>query len=57
MTKLYVAASESYDRIEQVSSIEEGKKLIEKYEKDDKKEGVYEDNFYTIINELNEAVI
>lgn len=49
--KIYVGCKENGDFIEEVSSIEEGKKIIKKYEKQDKKEGIYQEDFYEIMNE------
>ena len=34
-----------------VSSIEEAQKCIEEYEKNDKRDGIYEPNYYDIVNE------
>lgn len=48
--KIYVADKETGTIIEEVASIKEGLKLIEKYEKKDKKEGIYTPNFYDIVN-------
>lgn len=55
--KIYVGCRENGDIIEEVKTIEEGKKLIGKYEKQDKKDGIYEENFYDIINEKRESLI
>ncbi len=49
--KIYVADREAGNIIEEVASIEEGLELIEKYEKKDKKEGIYTPNFYAVVNE------
>ena len=49
--KLYTADRETGTFIEQVASVEEGKALIEKYEQDDKSEGIYEEDFYAIVDE------
>ncbi len=49
--KLYVADRETGTLIDEVKSIEEGLKLIEQYEEEDKKEGTYEAGFYEIVNE------
>lgn len=49
--KLYTADRETGTFIEEVKSIEEGMALIEQYEEKDKKDGVYEDNFYDIVDE------
>ena len=54
--KLYTACRETGDFIEKVNSIQEGKDLIKKYEKIDRNEGDYEDDFYAIVNENHEEV-
>lgn len=54
--RLYTACRETGAFIEKVNSIQEGKELIKKYEKIDKNMGVYEDNFYAIVNENHEEV-
>lgn len=45
---IVVRDKEAGNVIEIVKSIEEGQSLIKKYEKDDKKEGVYTPNFYEV---------
>lgn len=47
--KYYVANHETGDMIEEVNSIEEGEALIKQYEESDKAEGIYEEDFYTIM--------
>ncbi len=54
--RLYTACRETGDFIGEVNSIQEGKERIKEYEKTDRKMGVYEDNFYTIVNENHEEV-
>jgi len=49
--KIYVADKEAGNIIEEVASIEEGLKLIEKYEEEDKKEGTYQPDFYDVVDE------
>ena len=49
--KIYVACRENGDFIEEVSSIEEGIKLIEKYEEEDKANGDFVENFYDVVDE------
>lgn len=51
MKKIYVADRETATFIEEVQDVEEGKRLIEKYEKIDKAEGIYEKNFYDVVDE------
>lgn len=52
--KLYVACRQTGEFIEEVKTYEEGEKLISEYEAQDKKEGVYEADFYDIVNENRE---
>lgn len=54
--KLYTACRQSGDFIEEVKTYEEGEKLISEYEAMDKKEGVYEEDFYDIENENHEPI-
>ena len=54
---MYVANRETGTIIEEVKSVKEGEKLIEKYENKDKKENIYEENFYDIVNENLESLI
>lgn len=54
---LYTANKETGDFIEKVGSIEEGKKLIAKYEKSDKTEGIYEEDFYDIVDQNHCSVL
>lgn len=49
--RLYVADRETGTFIEEIKTLEEGKNLIVKYEKQDKKDGIYEENFYSIVDE------
>ena len=56
MMKYYVADTQTGNFIEEVGTLEEGKKLIEQYEADDKSKGTYEENFYCIVNENHETV-
>lgn len=51
---IVVRDREAGNVIEIVESIEAGKKLIEKYEKDDQKEGIFERNFYEVAEIENE---
>lgn len=54
--KLYVADRETGIFIEEVETITEGKDLIVQYEADDKKDEIYEEGFYCIVNENHELV-
>ena len=52
----------TYDRItgyliEPVSSIDEGKELIERYEKYDKWSGAYEEGHYDIVDEKYDSML
>ena len=49
--KIYVADKETGTFIEEVKTLEDGKKLIEQYEQQDIIQGIYEDNFYDIVDE------
>lgn len=49
--KFYVADKKTGTFIEEVESIGEGLSLIEEYEKEDMKEGIYKPDFYDIVNE------
>lgn len=52
---LYVGSRETGDVTERVNTLEEGLKLIAEYEALDKKEGVYEEDFYTVMNKDRES--
>lgn len=54
--KIYTAARETGDIIDEVASVEEGLALIAKYEEDDKKNGVYEEDFYDLVNRDHETI-
>lgn len=47
--ELWVANRETGDLIEQVPSVSAGLALIERYEEDDKHEGIYEPDFYAVV--------
>lgn len=49
--KLWTANKETGTRIEPVTSVEEGLKLIAEYEEQDKAEGTYQDGFYDVVDE------
>lgn len=51
-SEIWVCARETWDKIEKVSTVEEGIKLIEKFEADDKADGSYEENYYDVISFL-----
>lgn len=50
MAKLFTSDRETGTRIEEVSSVEEGKALIAGYEDEDKANGTYEPDFYDVVN-------
>lgn len=45
---IVVRGREAGNIIEIVESVEAGEKLIEKYEEMDKRDGIYEENFYEV---------
>lgn len=51
MKKIYVADKETGNLIEEVESIEEGKKLIQEYEEEDRKNGWYKKDFYDLVDD------
>ena len=57
MKKLFVANRETGDFIEEIASIEEGKQIIAQYEENDKKDDIYEPNFYDIVDEDHSSVL
>lgn len=54
--KMYTADRETWTFIEEIDSIAEGLKLIEEYEEEDKKEGIYTEDFYDIVDENHVSV-
>ena len=54
--KYYTAERETGTIIENVKSIEEGKDLIAWYEEEDRADGIYEENFYTIVDEEHNEI-
>lgn len=54
--KIYTVDKETGTFIEECKSIQEAKKLIQQYEKEDKKENIYTANFYDIVNEDHETI-
>lgn len=55
--KYYVAARENGERIEEVATVEDGIWLISYYEELDIEDGVYEPDFYDIVDEEYYSVI
>ena len=51
MKKLYTADRETGTFIDPVSTVEEGKALIAKYEEADRADGTYTEGFYDIVDE------
>ncbi len=49
--KMYVGCAETGDLIEEVSSYDEGIRLIMQYEQEDMKNGLYEEDFYAVLDE------
>ena len=46
--KYIIQCRENGDLIEEVETLEKAKEILNKYEDDDKKDGIYEENFYEI---------
>ena len=57
MSKFYTADRETGTFIDKVESIEQGKKMIDVYEWEDKANGYYEPNFYDVVDENHCSVI
>lgn len=55
--KIYTANRETGVFIEEFATVEGAKRAIAGYESDDKKEGIYEPNFYDVVNEEHETII
>lgn len=51
VNKYFVVNRENKEVIKEVQSLQEGKQLITDYEKEDKRNGVYEKGFYDIIDD------
>lgn len=51
MTKYYTADRETGTFIDEFSTIEEARAAIAEYEISDKADGVYEENFYDVVDE------
>lgn len=47
----YTADREAGNKIEVFNTLEEAKKAIIAYEKEDKHNGIYEENFYSIVDD------
>lgn len=46
--KYIIQCKENGDLIEEVETLREAKEILNKYEEDDKKDGIYEEDFYEI---------
>ena len=53
----YVTDKETGTIIENVETINEGKKLIHQFEESDKAEGIYEPDFYDVVDDDRCSVI
>ena len=54
--KIFTADRETGTFIEECESIEQARELIKKYEAEDMSNGLYEENFYDIVNENHETI-
>lgn len=54
--KLFVADRETGTFMEEVKTIEEGLKVIAGFEKEDKENDCYSENFYNIVDEEHSSV-
>lgn len=48
---------EAGNKIEEFATLKEAREAIEKYEKEDKKDGTFTENFYEIYDSQNEEII
>ena len=56
-TKIYTACKETGDLIEEVYTLREGLDVITQYEEEDTLSGLYEPDFYDIVNEHHESIL
>ena len=54
--KIFTADRETGTFIEKCESVEQARELIKKYEAEDMSNGLYEENFYDIVNENHESI-
>ena len=54
--KIYTADKETGTFIEECSTVEEAINLIKLYEHHDKADGIFEEDFYDIVNENHESI-
>ena len=55
--KIYTADRETGTFIEECATIEEAKNIISEYEASDIKDGIYEPDFYDVVNENHESIM
>lgn len=55
--KIYTANRETGDIIEEAETIDMAKAMIQFYEDEDKRNDVFESNFYDVVNENHESLI
>ncbi len=54
--KIYTADRETGTFIDECATIEEAKNIIAEYEASDRKDGIYEPDFYDVVNENHESM-
>lgn len=54
--KIYTADRETGTFIDEFATVDEAKKAIKAYEESDKNDGIYEEDFYDIVNEYHETL-
>lgn len=57
MKKFIIRDRETGTCIEEVETLDDAKKLLKKYEEEDKQDGIYEENFYEIYDAELEEII
>jgi len=55
--KIYTANRETGDLIEEAETIDMAKAMIRFYEDEDERNGMFEPNFYDVVNENHESLI
>ena len=55
--KIYTADKETGTFIEEFDSIKKANDAIERYEVEDKKEGIFKPDFYDVVNENHESIM
>ena len=55
--KIYTANRENGDFIEEAESVNVAKAMIKFYEDEDKRNDVFEPNFYDVVNENHESLL